>query len=315
MEKKLLQFLDEHLKDHPFLLALSGGPDSMALFHLLRNLKKKFHVAHVDHGWRESSQKEALELEEMCRGLDIPFHLERLVPSELLGNLEDACRKMRLNFFRQICEKEHLNGVLLAHHADDKAETVLKRVLEGAPLKKLKGLTSYTEIEGLKIFRPLLKVHKKELIQWLQDRKLVYFLDSTNEDTKYLRSRMRKQLFPLLSEHFGKGILSSLCRIGEYAEELEEFLKREIDPYRKKISLQNGYICLDFSRELPSHRFLLKAVIKDFFEMQGLSIPISTLEAVANHLEKKSIHIEMRIAKRCVKIHKETISISKMNIF
>src|SRR5258708_5164832 len=125
-------FITHNLTEKPLLLALSGGPDSMALFYQLLDLNHPFQVAHVDHGWRAESSQEGAILEELCREKKIALHLRKL---KLEGaNLEDLSRKARLLFFQEVCSKEKLEGVLLAHHADDQAETVLKRVLEGASL-------------------------------------------------------------------------------------------------------------------------------------------------------------------------------------
>src|SRR5262245_9574892 len=105
------------------LLALSGGADSTALLYGLLNEPVELGIVHIDHSWREESGVEALELKK--RYSSIPFYLKKLDPKDISGNLEEGCRLARLDFYRQICERERYEAVFLAHHSDDQAETVL----------------------------------------------------------------------------------------------------------------------------------------------------------------------------------------------
>lgn len=207
----------------PFLLALSGGTDSRVLFHILLEIGRPFEAAHLDHGWRPESGEEARALEVLCRAHGVPLHLGR---SALAWgkNDEARAREERLRFFGEICAREQLSGVVLAHHADDLAETILKRLFEGASLPKLYGMKEVTEVAGLLLLRPLLKLHKAELSAWGEERGIQGFCDPTNLDPRLLRGRMRTALLPLLSEHFGKNVVSSLLSLGEQAKELEEEL-------------------------------------------------------------------------------------------
>ncbi len=118
------------LRSQSLLLALSGGVDSMVLFDLLKKARIPFSVAHVDHGWRESSHLEAISLKKMCEREGIPFYLLQL-KEKWTFNLEEQARAARYAFFKSLCDEHLFSGVLVAHQADDRAETVLKRVLEG----------------------------------------------------------------------------------------------------------------------------------------------------------------------------------------
>ena len=145
MNDLFLKFLNSRCDwSRPVLIGLSGGPDSMALLHLLRECAQKkdlrIGVAHVNHCWRAESSYEAAQLEELVKNLGYSFHLKVLNPSELTGNLEDACRRERLAFFNELTHAYGYQAVILGHHRDDQAETVLKRFLEGASLVNLKGM-------------------------------------------------------------------------------------------------------------------------------------------------------------------------------
>ncbi|QVL56340.1 MAG: tRNA lysidine(34) synthetase TilS [Simkaniaceae bacterium] len=220
------------------LLGLSGGPDSMALLHFLMEAKKELdfslHVAHVDHGWREESGREAESLCRVAAHYSLPFYLHRLEKMEG-GDLENRSRNERLKFFRTLHAKHHYQALLLAHHSGDQAETVFKRVAEGAGLRGLGGLYEERSIENLSVWRPLLSLKKEDLLAYLHKKKLYYFEDSTNQDPKYLRSRMRETLFPTLEEIFGKRMEGNFARIGKMCQELADYFEEKGEEIEKKL--------------------------------------------------------------------------------
>lgn len=311
MIKDFLHF--HNLEEVPLLLGLSGGPDSTALFHFLLELKHPFQVAHIDHGWgNPESGQEAVQLAQMCQKWEVSCHIRTL---QLEGsNIEDLSRKARHVFFQEICVSEGLKGVLLGHHADDQAETVLKRVFEGASLPKLKGLSAKAQIGELILYRPLLKVRKSILLEWLDERGITYFHDPPNQDTEFLRSRMRKVLLPTLSQQFGKQIASSLCRLGEAAEELSEFLYATMGPFREQIVSYDGDILLDFNQFPPQSSFIYKAVIRDLFEYERLAVSKSVVETILLHLQNNSVHKTIQVGQRTVTIHRGILTIRKLKL-
>src|SRR5262245_21228397 len=132
LETELFTFLKRHLDaSRPVLLAFSGGPDSLALLHLLLDYRQQhpltLHLAHVDHGWRSGSAAEAAKLKLQAEALGLPFHSCRLSDEDRQGNLEAAGREARLRFFRQLSSQFDCQAVILGHQADDVAETCLKR--------------------------------------------------------------------------------------------------------------------------------------------------------------------------------------------
>ena len=308
-------FLNTHLADTPpLLLGLSGGPDSMALFHLLMEKRYPFEVAHIDHGWRMESKKEANYLAKLCEKTQVPFHLKHLEPTQEAKNLEDLGRRERLTFFKQIIHERSLQGILLAHHADDHAETVLKRLFEGASLPKLKGLVPKTEVEGMTIYRPFLKIKKQQILNWLKENDFFYFIDATNEDPRFLRSRLRNDLIPTLSSQFGKEISSNLCKLGEAAAELDLFLNELAAPYLERICVNADSMTLDFSMEQPKSFFIWKVVLRYFFEHAGISLTSSLVESILSHLYKGSCHKKLKIGTQIVEIHKKQIKLKKCEI-
>lgn len=308
LEDIFYKFLNLYcIEKPPMLLALSGGSDSLALFHLLVEERYRFEVAHIDHGWRKESREEASYLAALCQKYAIPFHLKRLVPPKEEKNLEDQAREERLAFFKTLSEKEVLKGVFLGHHADDQAETVLKRVFEGASLPKLRGLLPKMEVEGLTLYRPFLKVKKSVIKQWLETRRIAYFTDPTNADCRFLRSRLREEIIPSLSATFGKEIGLNLCRLGETAAELGDFLEEVITPYRKKIVRNEKGATLDFATVPTPSPFLWKCLIREFCTSCGLSVNHSLLETILFHLQQGSCHKTVVIEGKQVSIHQKKL--------
>lgn len=225
-------------KGAKLLLGFSGGPDSMALLHALKecqeNLDFSLHVAHIDHGWREESGREAKALRQVAKHLKVPFHLKRL-EKMTGGDLENKGRKERLSFFAELQEKEGFQAVLLAHHLGDQGETVFKRVAEGAGVHGLGGLFPERKIGKVLIWRPLLKTQKKEIFAYLKKKKLHYFDDKTNVDPRFLRSRMRTSLFPELEKIFGKRMEKNFARLGTLCQEISHYFEEKGEKIREKL--------------------------------------------------------------------------------
>lgn len=271
----------------PVLLAFSGGPDSTCLFHLLLTCRQKtpfdLQIAHIDHGWREESSKEARALKLQCEALGLPFHLKTLDPSKIKGNLEAECREERLRFFREICQKQKCQAVFLAHHGDDQGETVLKKILEGSALPHFAGLQAITSLNELTLWRPLLEFSKKQIEAWLLENRLSSIADQTNLDSRFLRGRLRTTVMPWLSHHFGKEVNRSLCRVAQEAAELKEFLDQRLQPWMDQVNHGVFGSFLDLRTHSPSSRFEIRHVIQRFCE-QGNQMVSRSLANTATEL-------------------------------
>lgn len=294
LEKTLQHFFSSHDNEKkPFLLGLSGGADSTALFYLLLKLEVPFEAAHINHGWREESLKEEELLLKLCAEKKVPLHIKRLNFSAEDKNLEDLARRQRQEFYKELISKKDYIGVLLAHHGDDQAETVLKRLFEGATLSKLKGLQPVHQVQGITYYRPLLPFSKKKLVEWLDSHNYSYFVDVTNLDPTFLRGRFRTQILPQLSASFGKEVVPSLVRVAENAAELEEYLVGLLTPYRQKVVVSGLSATLEIDFRQKS-TFEVKAIIKDFIEQRGIVPSAASVDMVLQHLRypkgKKKIY-------------------------
>lgn len=262
----LLKVLKE-FKLKKILIALSGGPDSMALFHLLSQIKGlSIGVAHVDHRWRATSEKEALTLQKIADEKNIPFHLLTLTDKPPQKNIELFGRNARLAFFKRVVKEHHYQAVFLAHHANDLAETVLKRFFEGGSLH---GMEEASFFEKILFVRPWLKITKQEILSFLQESNISYFVDETNEDKMFLRGKMRSSLIPILEKEFGKGIVYPLISYSEEALDLDAFMQRE---YGHLVSNPLNL------KEIKDP-FILKWAIKEVLKKEGISL---SKEAIQN---------------------------------
>lgn len=276
--------------DAPLLLALSGGPDSLYLFHCLLAYRQKqglpFHVAHVDHGWRIESHAEAEYLQQLAKRFQVPFHLKTLEPAAFTGNLEDACRQERYAFFVQLCQQQGLQAILTGHHRDDQAETVFKRLLEGAHWVRWSGLKKESWMNGVRLLRPLLTLSKCEILDALQAASLQAFDDYTNKEERFLRARLRETIFPWLNQAFGKQVQTNLVYLGEEAQELSEYFDQRLTPLLRGAVKGPWGLCLDLQSTLPTSRVELKYLLRLLCAQQGFFLSRPQIEQAAHALQK-----------------------------
>ncbi len=281
--KRVKEFLYRHWdQTSPLLLGLSGGPDSKALLYgLLDAGCKTLHIAHIDHGWRKESAQEAAILRKEVEGLKLPFYstrLEKVPPC----NLEDAARKERILFFRSLFEEIPFQALILGHHADDLAETILKRVFEGAHLPFLGGMQSVGSLNKMIVWRPLLSMQKKELMAFVEEKGLKPFLDPTNKDPTYLRSRLREEMFPFLQKSFGKNIMGNLCLLSERAAELRLYLDGKIAGSEVKRKGRDVEVSLEGLARIERRHLLQKVGAEE-----NLSFSRYVLEQVLDFVDAK----------------------------
>jgi len=285
----------QRLSGKPLLIGYSGGPDSKALLYLLVECRRFFtfelHVAHLDHGWRAESADEAQKIKKEVEGLGLPFHLKSLSLNDFCsGNIEEQGREQRFCHFAHVYSQIDAQALLLGHQADDQAETVLKRVFEGASIFSMGGLGAKSVLRGMNIWRPLLFVEKKDILRWLATRNLNYFLDPTNQQTRFLRGKMREEMFPFLTASFGKKVSSNLCRLGEESKEIKEYFYRLNRPILAMI-VKNGQISdsLSLNPHLPMPLIQLRYLVKEWLEQEGLTASRQIIDGIALGLNERSL--------------------------
>ncbi|MBI4628282.1 MAG: tRNA lysidine(34) synthetase TilS [Candidatus Rokubacteria bacterium] len=207
------------------LVAVSGGADSVALLHCLRTLapawRLTLHVLHVDHRLRPDSRRDAELVLALAARLGVPAEAVE-VTVRPGGSLEAAARAARYAALEACAERVGAHRIALGHTADDQAETVLMRLLEGAGVRGLAGIPAVRA----PFIRPLIACRRAELVAELARAGLAWAEDPTNRDPRFLRNRIRHELLPLLEAAWDPAIRATLARVARHARDAVTALDR-----------------------------------------------------------------------------------------
>lgn len=303
------------------LVALSGGPDSVALLHILLALSPLFFaemgIAHLNHSLRDQdSDDDALFTKNMAADLEVPCFIEKkdvkTYQKKYRLSLEEAARRVRYNFLLDVSDKNRFNKIATAHHANDNAELVLMYMLRGSGLSGLSGIPPVRKLpwNNVQIVRPLINVARHEIIDFLSKKRLKYRIDKSNKDTKYLRNRVRLQLLPFLKNVYNPGIVETLNRTARIARAEEEWIDVEtIEPLLKKILLkkEDNKIVLPVKsvtilHEAVQRRIIRKSVEKVKGDLRRVSF--HHVDSILNLLKKKAAHWSLDLPDR-IRIQRE----------
>jgi len=231
-ERRMLDRIAQFITRHQMLprssrvgMAVSGGADSVFLFHVLRELAPRWNlqlsVVHIEHGMRgEASKDDAGFLQDLAQSFGLPFHIRSVNVPAIDDNQEQAARRVRHAFFEELIASGTVDRVATGHTRSDQAETVLYRILRGSGLAGLAGILPVTK-EGL--VRPLLEVNRAEIEAWLRDRNITWREDATNQDRVYARNRLRHEILPLLREAFNPRLDETLSNMAIVARDEESY--------------------------------------------------------------------------------------------
>ena len=222
------------------LLALSGGPDSVFLFHNLRKLREtlsfNLYASHINHMYRG---KDAMHDEEFVRKLCDKYGIKLFVKrknateyaKELKVTEEEAGRVLRYDFFKENLKEVGGGKVALAHNLNDQAETVLQRIIRGTGIDGLSAMS----FEKDNLIRPILNVSRDEIMNYLHENNYEYCIDITNTQDIYGRNKIRLNLIPYLEQNFNPNIQSSLYRMSETMERDKKIIEKYIEVKFKEV--------------------------------------------------------------------------------
>jgi len=223
--------LDDIIFDNnPVVVGVSSGPDSMCLLNLLEQKTNKLVVCHINHNVRKESTTEEEYLKDYCQKHNLIFESMKITEYKET-NFENEARKKRYNFYEEILSKYHSTKLFLAHHGDDQIETILMKIVRGSNLEGYAGIKEISKVKNYQIIRPLLKVTKKDIINYNKSHNITYFIDSSNTNTDYTRNRYRKKILPLLKEEdkdVHKKFLKYSNTLLEYDNYIKSLVKKNI---------------------------------------------------------------------------------------
>jgi tRNA(Ile)-lysidine synthase len=211
--------------DEPLLVGVSGGPDSVALLDALVKSGWHPHVCHLNHQLRGADSDADTEF---VRRLAGQYGLSSTIESCKVASDEDSARHARQEFFTRVAERTGIRKLALAHTADDQVETFLLRLLRGAGVPGLVGIWPERQFGTLRVVRPMLKVRRVEVLEYLGTQGLKFREDLSNADTRFTRNRIRHELLPMLERDFNPAIRDVLLNTAEILRDEDFYLLHHV---------------------------------------------------------------------------------------
>lgn len=244
--KRVAEFVAEQelfSRDARIVVGVSGGPDSLALLHVLRALNRdhgyslELHVAHLHHNLRGAdADADAAFVAAAADDLALSCTIERCdVPAlrvEDRGSLEAIGRRERYAFFERVCVQQQAKCIAVGHHADDNAETVLHRILRGTGVRGVAGIPPKRAVQRTSdvfVVRPLLVVTRGEIVRYLTDDGIAYRDDSTNDSLDGTRNRIRNELLPMLESGYNPQVRDALLRLAEQSRWVDQYIRETVE--------------------------------------------------------------------------------------
>lgn len=264
------------------LIGISGGPDSVFLFHNLILLKEKLsfnlYASHINHMYRgEDALLDENFVRKLCNEYNVQLFIKRKNAREYAKELkiteEEAGRILRYNFFRQNLNEIGGGKIAVAHNLNDQSETVLQRIIRGTGLDGLKAMSFMND----GIIRPILNIQKSDILTYLHEKNLEYCIDKTNEQAIYGRNKIRLDLIPYLEENFNPNIQNALYRLSQAAESDSKIIEKYINiKYNEALIKEDiNEIILSLNALIISENYEIGRIIRRAIEnLKGFNVNI-----------------------------------------
>ena len=268
-------------KEKPtIILGLSGGPDSVFLFFVLKQLHEKNLIrlicAHLNHGWRDDADNDVQFCKKLCNTHTVPLISEEIknldIKPKFNGSQEELGRIYRRHFFAKLKKHYDADFIALAHHRQDQQETFFLRLMRGSSLA---GLTCMKAIDGTYV-RPLLNIDKDTILTWLTNNNITYLTDPTNASDNYLRNKIRKYIIPACKQcdaRFDQNMTSTLASLNAENNLLQQITKQT---YESIFSEKNGDVTGNLSQFRQLEAPLQKRVLLHWLITQDVNFNVSS---------------------------------------
>lgn len=271
--QKLLEQMLHQPQQKTYLLAVSGGVDSMVLADLFQVSGFDFHIAHINYHLRnEDSNLDQKLVSDFCKKHKIPFHLYEVSKNDNQpkNSIQNWARELRYRFFREIQEKENLEFLVTAHHLNDQLETFIINLYKASGIRGLSGIPQSEN----GIIRPLLGFSKNEIYDFAKENHIEFREDQSNQKTDYLRNKIRHNIVPEL-EKINSDFLTNFSKSINYINQAKDFINESVDNKIEvlKIKSDENQLIIDkqkFSQEseLIRYEILKRFGFNDENEMQ-----------------------------------------------
>ncbi len=292
-------------KGNKIIVGVSGGPDSVSLLYALYELrpflKISLHVAHLNHKLRKSSELDQKFVQNLSKKFSLPYTCKTVKIKKQKQSLEEVARNERIKFFVNLAKKEKAAAIALGHTQDDLAETVLMRILRGTGIFGIRSILPKRKIYNTMFVRPLLKINRKEIEQFLKRKNIKFRIDPSNKKNNFFRNKIRLELIPLLEKKYAPGIKEALSRLSENACISHDYLHEKSQKIFKKISKSSTSkkhikIRLDYFKKI--HLAMQRIIIRLAVEyLQG-----NTRQMTLSHVEEIEDLIKNRPLKSIVNL-------------
>ena len=263
------------------VLGVSGGPDSISMLDILRQIREEFDfeivVAHINHMIRKEAIQDEKYVKKYCEKNNIKCFVKRIDVIDIANNkkigTEEAGRLVRYDFFDEVLKQTGSNKIAIAHNKNDKIETIIMHLLRGSGLSGLKGIEPIRE----NVIRPLIECERKEIEKYCDENKLEPRIDKTNFENDYTRNKIRNIVIPYIEKELNPNIIETIDRLSEVVKKEDRYLEKVASNVYEKILIKQepGQIILELKEfneqdEVIKSRIILYTVKKLFGSSQGI---------------------------------------------
>lgn len=309
LEEKILTILRKYLKSTDTIIAgISGGPDSVFLLYLLKQLPIKTIIAHVNHQLRKEADSDEKFVKDLTIKLSIIFkslkaNIKSLSQKYKQG-LEETGRKIRYDFFRKLAKKHKAKFIITAHHADDNLETVISNLVRGAGLQGLAGMQNL-ENSKIPLLRPLLNISKNQILAYLKFKKIPFRIDKSNNSLVYRRNFIRHKIIPELKK-LNPNISDVVAKNSTNIREINDYLKSSAQKWIFKNQLDKNGRKFDAKSFRAQPKALQKIILREIYQYHNKN----TTNIESKHLGEIMALIQKNIGNKKKKFGELTVDLT-----